>query len=94
MKILPTMFIVSFALLSTSVVAQAGVKYSSQQCKIWFAKIDRNKDGSIGTNENAAKYFDKITLAGASNDSDDGYIMSRGFFLAECAIGSLGKPQS
>jgi hypothetical protein len=78
----------------TSVEAQAGVKYSAQQCNTWFAKIDRNKDGSIGPKENSAVFFDRITLAGASNDSDDGYIMTKVFFMAECTIGSLGKPKS
>jgi hypothetical protein len=82
------------ALGIASVEAQAGIKYSSQQCKTWFAKIDRNKDGSIGPKENSSKFFDRITLAGASNDSDDSYIMSKSFFIAECVIGSLGKPQS
>jgi hypothetical protein len=79
--------------LSSPFTAQAGVKYTGQQCKTWFSKIDRNKDGSIGANENAAKYYDRITLGGASNDADDGFIMSKAFFVAECAIGSLGKPQ-
>ncbi len=93
MKSLFVMFSTA-CIVFTPISAQAGVKYSSQQCKTWFAKVDRNKDGSIGPNENAAGFFDRITLGGASNDSDDAFIMSRTFFLAECAIGSLGKPQS
>jgi hypothetical protein len=93
MKTLSFMVIVS-TLAVVPVEALAGVKYSSQQCNAWFAKIDRNKDGSIGPNENAASFYDRITLAGSGNDRDDSFIMGKAFFVAECKIGSLGKPKT
>lgn len=72
--------------------AFAGNSYSAQSCKAWFNKIDRNNDGSISNNEGSEKYLSRITLA--NPDPGSSYIMSRSFFLTECANGSLGRPQS
>jgi hypothetical protein len=70
----------------------AGNSYSTQQCKAWFNKVDRNKDGSIGSAENADGFLARITLASETEGRDGTYIMSKAFFVAECSIGSLGKP--
>ncbi len=72
--------------------AFAGNTFSAQSCSVWFNKIDRNNDGSISSNEGSEKYLARITLA--DQDSGSSYIMTRIFFMAECTIGSLGKPQS
>jgi hypothetical protein len=71
----------------------AGTAVPAGQCVAWFNKIDRNGDGAIGHSENAAYYMHKITLAGPESSAEDNMIMSRTFFLAECRIGSLGKPK-
>jgi hypothetical protein len=68
--------------------------YSQQQCKAWFTKIDRNGDGTIGANEGADKFLARITLASENDGSRGTFIMQRSFFIAECNIGSLGKPQA
>ncbi len=87
-------YLVNAALATAMMMAPAfaGNTYSAQSCKAWFNKIDRNNDGSISANEGSEKYLARITLA--DQDSGSSYIMTRSFFLAECAIGSLGRPQS
>jgi hypothetical protein len=79
--------------ITMPLAASAGIPVSNPQCVAWFNKIDRNGDGAIGHNENAAYYMHKITLAGPESSAEDNAIMSRVFFLAECRIGSLGKPK-
>jgi hypothetical protein len=86
---------ISAMVLATAFLAApafAGNTYSSQTCANWFAKIDRNHDGGISVAEGSEKYLARITLA--NEDKSSAYIMTRGFFLAECAIGSLGKPRT
>jgi hypothetical protein len=73
--------------------AFAGKTYSPQQCKAWFNKVDRNNDGSIGEAENSEGFLARITLASESDSKSGTFIMSQRFFVDECAIGSLGKPQ-
>ena len=80
------------AMLFPSLQALAGNSYSTQQCKAWFNKVDRNKDGSIGSAENADGFLARITLASETEGRSGTYIMSKAFFVAECSIGSLGKP--
>jgi hypothetical protein len=68
--------------------------YSAQQCNNWFNVVDRNNDGSIGASENADAFLARITLGSDTEGSSDSFIMSKAFFVAECKIGSLGKPSS
>lgn len=68
--------------------------YSAQSCSSWFRSLDRNGDGSLGRNERADEFLARVTLASETDRSDGSFIMSRAFFTRECAIGSLGKPQS
>jgi hypothetical protein len=81
-------------LLSATIVvafvlpAQAA-NYPAAQCQSWFKANDRNRDGTLGIGENVGKFYDRITLA---NEDDDSFIMSRAFFIAECKIGSFGRP--
>jgi hypothetical protein len=72
--------------------AIAGNNYSAASCSSWFAKIDRNHDGSLSNAEGSEKYLARVTLA--DQESGSAYIMTRAFFMAECANGSLGRPQS
>lgn len=85
-------FVIMVMLVFVSPQAMAGNSYSAAQCNAWFKKIDRNKDGSIGPSENANQYLARITLGSESENRSDNFIMSRAFFIAECSIGSLGKP--
>jgi hypothetical protein len=71
--------------------AQAMGRPNAQQCNAWFSSLDRNGDGSLGTNEKAATYYSKITLAGEETHEDQ--IMGKAFFIAECKVGSFGKMQ-
>lgn len=82
-------FVVAVTLSIVSFQAHAGVKYNTQQCNSWFTDNDRNGDGSLGRNENAAKFLSRVTLA---NDEGGEYIMSKAFFMTECKIGSFGRP--
>ena len=68
--------------------------HTAQQCTAWFNKVDRNNDGSIGASENADGFLARITLGSETEGSSGSFIMSKSFFLAECKIGSLGKPAS
>jgi hypothetical protein len=78
-------------LLTLSLSTQSfAASYSTGQCQAWFNAVDRNKDGTLGRSEKASMFLSRITLA---NDGDREYIMTKGFFVAECKIGSLGKPQ-
>jgi hypothetical protein len=68
--------------------------YSAQACNSWFRSVDRNGDGSLGKNERADEFLGRVTLASETDGADGSFIMSRAFFMRECMIGSLGKPQS
>jgi hypothetical protein len=83
-------FLITLLCFSSS--AFAANSYSAQQCNAWFNKVDRNKDGSIGSAENADSFLARITLGSETEGSSDSFIMSKTFFVAECKIGSLGKP--
>jgi hypothetical protein len=83
---LSTLSIVFFTALSSASLA---TNYSTGQCQAWFRSVDRNQDGSLSSKENASMFLSRITLA---NDNDRDYIMTQSFFVAECKIGSLGKP--
>jgi hypothetical protein len=78
--------------LFTHSPAFAGNSYSTQQCNAWFNKVDRNNDGSLGASENANMFLAGITLASETDNNSESFIMSKRFFIAECMIGSLGKP--
>jgi hypothetical protein len=81
--------ITACTLICASAASAAQLQIPAQKCKVWFANADRNKDGSLGPGENASTFYDRVTLA---NEVDENYVMSRAFFLAECAIGSFGRP--
>ena len=80
----------AFLLIAPQVLSKN--TYSTQLCNSWFNKVDRNDDGSIGASENADGFLARITLGSDTEGSSDAFIMSKSFFLAECKIGSLGKP--
>jgi hypothetical protein len=85
--------ITSALLLCASSQAFSKNTYSTQNCTAWFNKVDRNNDGSIGASENADGYLARVTLGNETESSSGAFIMSRAFFVAECKIGSLGKPE-
>lgn len=66
--------------------------YTTQNCTAWFNKVDRNDDGNIGASENADGFLARITLGSDTDRNSGTFIMSKAFFVAECKIGSLGKP--
>lgn len=79
-------------LVAASLPAHAGNKVSAAECRAWFSRLDKNGDGSLGKTENATMYFNRITLATPTKGSGDDHIMKQAFFLAECAVGSFGRP--
>ena len=81
------------AMFFTAGTAFAANRPSSQQCAAWFSALDRNHDGTLSNRENARRFIDKITLATTSNGGDGDTTMGRAFFIAECSIGSFGRPQ-
>jgi hypothetical protein len=87
MKTLSAAAFVFVGLLSTQSFAAT---YTTGACQAWFNSVDRNKDGALGRSEKASMFLSRITLA---NDGDREYVMTKSFFVAECKIGSLGKPQ-
>jgi hypothetical protein len=84
-----TFTIAAATVLLWATTAEAAARVSNAECNARFSRIDRNKDGSIGSQEGAATYFDQITRAGSSSDRDDGFIMGRKFFMIECMLGSF-----
>ena len=72
----------SFLLATALMVAPAfaGTDYSAQSCSSWFAKIDRNHDGSLSAGEGSEKFLARVTLA--DQETGGGYIMTRAFFMA------------
>jgi hypothetical protein len=87
-----TIFLVTASILLFASPAASKNTYSEKQCLSWFKKVDRNRDNSIGASENADAYLARITLGSETEGSSDTFIMSKTFFVAECKIGSLGKP--
>ncbi len=88
-------FLIAFTIgtvVMSSSSSFAGNTYSTQQCKTWFNTLDRNKDGSLGSAENADGFLARITLGSETESGGGTYIMSKAFFVAECSIGSLGRP--
>jgi hypothetical protein len=92
MRVTAALFAAAF-LLAPVGAAQAGPAVSPQACQSWFAKLDRNRDGTIGANEGAKRMLDKVTLIG-SNGNGSEFIMQKGFFMIECRIGSFGRPNT
>lgn len=83
----------ALSMLLTASAASAADRPSAQQCSAWFAKMDRNKDGTLSNREDSRRFIDKITLATSANGGDGDSTMGREFFMAECKIGSFGLPQ-
>jgi hypothetical protein len=83
----------AFAVLASGAEA-APITYSAQSCNSWFRAVDRNGDGSLGKSERADEFLGRVTLASETDGADGTFVMSRSFFVRECVIGSLGKPQS
>ena len=73
--------------------AMAAEMPSAEQCDAWFTKVDSNKDGSLGDQEDAVKYADLIskgsegTATGTPN-----VIMKKEDFLVACVKGTFGMP--
>jgi hypothetical protein len=82
----------AIALLFSAPHAFSKNTYSAQQCVAWFNAVDRNNDGSIGAAENADRFLARITLGSDTDQNSGAFIMSKAFFVAECKIGSLGRP--
>jgi predicted lipoprotein with Yx(FWY)xxD motif len=83
------------ALVPTTVLAQAAAP-TAAECDAWFVKVDTNKDGSLGQQEEVTKYTDMISKSSASSDNSSANatatIMQKDAFLAECAKGTFGMP--
>lgn len=86
--------------------AMAAEMPSAEQCSAWFAKADKNSDGSLGgSGEEAAKYGDLRSGGSSQAQSTDGgasgggsgnnnldFIMTKEVFLETCRKGSFGMP--
>ncbi len=72
-------------------VAMAADNPTAEQCKAWLAKVDVNKDGDIGNNEESKKYADMLTKGGMEGMGED-TVVKGAMFLDGCAKGYFGMP--
>jgi hypothetical protein len=72
-------------------LALSADKPSAEQCKSWLEKVDVNKDGDIGNNEDSKKYVDLLTGSGHEGMGEDAVVKGQ-MFLDECAKGVFGMP--
>jgi hypothetical protein len=73
--------------------AMAADMPTAEQCDAWFAKIDTNNDGTLGDQEDAAKYADKIDSGSqSSSDTMPSVTLVKADFLAACVKGTFGMP--
>jgi hypothetical protein len=83
------------ALVPSTAMAQAEAP-TAEQCTAWFDKADANKDGSLGQQEEVAKYTDMISKGSVSQDNSStaatATIMDKQMFLTECGKGTFGMP--
>lgn len=79
------------------VTAMAAEMPSAEQCDAWFTKVDSNKDGALGQQEEAAKYAGMISSSSVAqknnSTSADALILQKDIFMTECAKGTFGMPQ-
>ena len=82
------------ALLSLSpMAAMAADTPSAEQCDAWFVKVDNNKDGTLGEQEESPKYADMITKGSVSeSDSMPQVTVTKDRFIKACLNGSFGMP--
>jgi hypothetical protein len=83
------------ALIPTTAMAQAAAP-TAAECDAWFVKIDNNKDGALGQQEEASKYAGMISKSSVadsnSSTSADALILQKDIFMSECAKGTFGMP--
>lgn len=87
-------FAAFLVVLPVSAVAQQ--MPTAEQCTAWFDKADANKDGSLGQQEEAAKYVGMISGNTESDNNSstaaEATIVSKDDFLAACGKGTFGMP--
>ncbi len=68
---------------------------SADQCEAWFVKVDNNKDGTLGEQEESPKYADMITKGSVSeSDSMPQVTVTKARFIKACLDGSFGMPSN
>jgi hypothetical protein len=78
--------------------AMAAEMPTAEQCDAWFVKVDSNKDGALGQQEDASKYAGMISGSSVadknSSTSADALILTKEIFMTECGKGTFGMPST
>jgi hypothetical protein len=78
--------------------AMAAETPSAEQCSDWFVKVDSNKDGALGQQEDASKYAGMISKSSVadknSSTAADALIIQKDVFMKYCGEGSFGMPMN
>jgi hypothetical protein len=76
--------------------AMAAEMPSADQCSAWFTKADTNGDGSLGQQEDAAKYAGMISKSSVADQNNstaaDALILKKEAFMKYCGEGTFGMP--
>jgi hypothetical protein len=82
-------------LIPTAAMAQTAAP-TAADCDAWFMKVDTNKDGSLGQQEEATKFIGMKNPSAVDNQNNDTTAivstLTKEDFLAECAKGTYGMP--
>jgi hypothetical protein len=76
--------------------AMAAEMPTAEQCSAWFEKVDTNKDGALGQQEEASKYAGMISKSSVADNNSgtaaDALILQKDIFMSECGKGTFGMP--
>jgi hypothetical protein len=82
-------------LIPTAAMAQTAAP-TAADCDAWFMKVDTNKDGSLGQQEEATKFIGMKSQSSVESQNNgataNALTLTKEDFLAECAKGTYGMP--
>jgi hypothetical protein len=80
------------------VKAMAAETPTTEQCSTWFERVDSNKDGALGQQEDASKYAGMVSKSSVadknSSTSADALIIQKDVFMKYCGEGTFGMPMN
>jgi hypothetical protein len=84
-------------LIPTAAMAQTAAP-TAADCDAWFMKVDTNKDGSLGQQEEATKFIGMKSQSSVDDQNNgataNALTLTKEDFLTECAKGTYGMPMN
>ena len=78
--------------------AMAAETPTADQCSAWFEKVDSNKDGALGQQEEASKYVGMINKSSVADNNSgtaaNTIILQKDVFIKHCGEGTFGMPST